>query len=523
MFDRRPIGVLDSGIGGLTVVRALRRVLPQESIIYIGDTARVPYGTRSQAVLERFAEELVDFLLRYEVKAIVVACNTLSTTVLPVLKARVKVPIFDAMTPVIEDLAVIPKSHKVTMFGTARTVQTGLYSKSLPDHEVTEVACPLLVPFVEEGRTRDEIVARLVNEYALQAPKRGVGAVVLACTHFPILTPLFRQAFGPRVRFYDSAVPVAQAVKKAIVGGAIGASGQSSGLLKCFFTDWPVRSEEVASRFLGESLAGAKKVELSPTLRHLIINNQAVTERSWDCSGLTCVILHGWGSASDRWQIFGQALHERGFKVHALDLPGFGGSAEPPENWGLKEYVVFVEQYIKLMAGSKPVLLVGHSFGGQIAMEVAAGSKVPLEALVLFSTAGLRRPPSGRRRVAQLIAKAGKPLKFILRRLGGETLVYKLLGRFSGSYDYANATPRMREVLKRVTRQSSEPILNNIKTPTLLLWAADDTITPLEDGRRLAALIRNAKLRVFPNGGHSFYKRETPALVEAILSFLKKS
>src|SRR3990167_8731425 len=117
MFDRRPIGVLDSGIGGLTVVRALRRVLPQESIIYIGDTARVPYGTRSQAVLERFAEELVDFLLRYEVKAIVVACNTLSTTVLPVLKARVKVPIFDAMTPVIEDLAVIPKRSEERRVG----------------------------------------------------------------------------------------------------------------------------------------------------------------------------------------------------------------------------------------------------------------------------------------------------------------------------------------------------------------------------------------------------------------------
>ncbi len=266
-MDNRPIGVFDSGLGGLSVVRRLREQLPGESIIYFGDTARVPYGTKSRETVVRFALEDARFLLRFDPKLIVVACNTASAVALPTLRAALDVPVVGVVEAGARAAVERAGDGPVGVIGTEATIRSGSYVAAIhrldPRLEVVARACPLLVPLVEEGRACDDAIVRLaVEEYLAPLRDAGVRALVLACTHYPLLTPAFRAALGDATHIVDCGEQTARDVARicrqsnALSGAAAPAS------MRCFVSDRPQRFAELGARFLGEPLVDVQRVPL---------------------------------------------------------------------------------------------------------------------------------------------------------------------------------------------------------------------------------------------------------------------
>jgi len=269
---QRPIGIFDSGLGGLTVVRAIRRRLPAEAIVYFGDTARVPYGIKSPRTVTRFAAEACRLLARHDPMCIVAACNTASATALPALAERMDVPVLGVIEPgVAQALATCP-AGPIGVIATEATVASGAYRRAIerqaPEVRVIERACPLLVPIVEEGRSPDDPIVRAVlEEYLAPLADAGVAAVVLGCTHYPLLKPAIAAVLGPDVPLVDSAEAVADGVAARL--GADGClahtdagAGEAVGPWQFFVSDNPDRFREVGGRFLG---APAEPVTLVPT------------------------------------------------------------------------------------------------------------------------------------------------------------------------------------------------------------------------------------------------------------------
>lgn len=523
MNDERPIGVMDSGIGGLTVLKALKFALPHESFIYVGDTARIPYGSRNEAVIEQFAAELAEFLIRQQVKAIVVACNTMSAIALDVIKARSAVPVFNVIDPVVASIKSQPNQGRVIgVLATNGTVRQHSYCRALAGLNVLEAACPLLVPAVEEGLTHGPIIDYLVEHYVAPLTKARVAHVILGCTHYPILKNAFAKALGRGVVIIDSAAPAASQVKAAISEGAIGAAKSGSARTIFYFTDTPLRSQDVAEQFLGSALADLRPLNLQAIERVRKVAGLTIKDRIWRGVGTPVLILHGWASGGDRWLAIGQRIHEAGHRVFALDLPGFGGSSEPPAGWDTARYAEFLQQYIaSLGLAEAPITIVGHSFGGQMALRFAAMFPQSVKNLVLIAAAGVRPEPTLKQRTIQGLAKIGRPLRSGLRALGMESLTLKALGRLSGSYDYAVATPGMREVLKRVVREDLRPLMPDIRIPALLIWARDDVTTPLKDGQIMARFMPKSRLVELPDGGHSAYKQYGREIARLISDFIE--
>ncbi|MEM9290746.1 MAG: glutamate racemase [Acidobacteriota bacterium] len=210
--DSRPIGVFDSGIGGLTVVAALRARLPAESVLYLGDTARLPYGTKSPQTVQRYTGRNLDFLVERGVKAAVVACNTASALALPQL--RPKVPTWGVVEPgaIAADTASV--SGRIGVLGTESTIASGAYAEAIharrPEAVVVSKACPLFVPLVEEGWWQDEITEQVARRYLEPLKEQSVDTVVLGCTHYPLLVPVLRNILGPGVALVDSAAVIAE-------------------------------------------------------------------------------------------------------------------------------------------------------------------------------------------------------------------------------------------------------------------------------------------------------------------------
>jgi glutamate racemase len=266
---RRPIGVFDSGMGGLTVVRALRAVLPGEDIIYIGDTARLPYGTKSPRTVERYSLTCQQFLLDRQVKLVLVACNTVSATALPALAAATSVPVIGAVEPGAARAVAATRNRRVGVIGTLATVRSQAYVQAIsardPRVTVTAVACPLLVPLAEEGWTDDEVARLVAQRYLaeLYALDPQIDTLVLGCTHYPLLRGVLgRVAQGLAhhdVAVVDSATAMAEAAQDAL-GSGINRRGDA-GRLDCFATDTS-RLDELGPRFLGEPLTGFELVDL---------------------------------------------------------------------------------------------------------------------------------------------------------------------------------------------------------------------------------------------------------------------
>ncbi len=263
----RPIGVFDSGVGGLTVVHALREALPAENIVYLGDTARVPYGSKSPRTVERYALACQRFLLDHDVKLVMVACNTASATALPALAAASAVPVIGAVEPGARSALAASKSGRIGVIGTLSTVRSGAYESAItalqPGAQVTAEACPLLVPLAEEGWTDDDIADAVARRYLARLFERDpdIDTLVLGCTHYPLLAGVIGRVaneLGNGVAIVDSATAMAATAKTTInaMNGGIG-----RGDLHCYVTD-ASRLDELAPRFLGEPLSGFDLADL---------------------------------------------------------------------------------------------------------------------------------------------------------------------------------------------------------------------------------------------------------------------
>lgn len=265
----RPIAVFDSGIGGLTVVSALRRELPGENIVYLGDTARVPYGGKSQATIERYSEEIATLLVREGAKMVVVACNTASALGLGRLRDVLDVPVEGVIEPGVAAALAATRSGHVAVLGTKATIGSGAYAEALraarTGIRVTSVACPLLVPLVEEGMFDDEVTDAVLQRYLVPLRSGDADALVLGCTHYPLLARAITRAAGPEIRLVDSAANCARAVARHLDERRLGASPGKIGSLDISFTDTPDKFLDVVRGALGLE-AGSVRVRQVPPL-----------------------------------------------------------------------------------------------------------------------------------------------------------------------------------------------------------------------------------------------------------------
>ena len=275
----RPLGVFDSGLGGLTVVHALRQKLPGESIIYLGDTARVPYGTRSAETVVRYARGCARLLTERGIKALVVACNTVSAVAIELLRAELDLPVVGVVEPgartaiaAIESLQLLASGARIGVLGTAGTVASGAYPRAVGQvstrYEVVAQAAPLLVPLVEEGWLDGDVPRLVIRRYLEPLIAAQVAVIVLGCTHYPLLAPLIReeaaQLAGRPIVVVDSAAATADAVREWIQQDRIVPAAHASSRLELLVTDRPQSFANVATRFLGEEVPPIELVDLAP-------------------------------------------------------------------------------------------------------------------------------------------------------------------------------------------------------------------------------------------------------------------
>jgi glutamate racemase len=241
MSDARSIGVFDSGIGGLTVVKALRDLLPNENVSYLGDTARVPYGNKSAETVERYSLELANILASENSKVIVVACNTVSSVSIPKLRANVKVPVIGVIEPGAQAAIATTRNRHVGVIGTRATIRSGAYDnalRALNVHvRVTSQSCPLLVPLIEEGLLDDKLTDQAIARYLDPMIAGGIDTLVLGCTHYPLLTKAIARALGENIKVVDSAQNCATAVRNLLDRQSLRADSSAKGDLRVALTD----------------------------------------------------------------------------------------------------------------------------------------------------------------------------------------------------------------------------------------------------------------------------------------------
>jgi glutamate racemase len=269
-----PIGIFDSGVGGLTVYRALHERLPNERFVYLGDTARVPYGTKSLATVERYAVENAQFLAAHGIKLLVVACNTASALALPAIRQALDIDVVGVIGPGARAAVAGSPGKRIGVIATESTVQSGAYTQAIakadPSAVVIERACPLFVPLAEEGWA-DEEVARAVAETYLKDLRSRIDTLVLGCTHYPILKSVIQESVGAQVELIDSGEATAGEVKALLKEKGLAGSSSGTGALErqlCddldhfYVTDAAERFARVAERFLGSKPARLEAVEV---------------------------------------------------------------------------------------------------------------------------------------------------------------------------------------------------------------------------------------------------------------------
>lgn len=263
--NSRPIGVFDSGVGGLTVVRALMERLPLESLVYFGDTARVPYGVKSVATIGQFAGQIVDFLLRQNVKMLIVACNTMAAVALKTIVQRAAgLPVLDVIEAGARAAANGALGRRIGVIGTPATINSNAYAQRIhaldPAARVYSQACPLFVPLVEEGWLDHPVTRLTAQEYLRPMLAEEIGSLVLGCTHYPLLKPLLREVAGEKIRLIDSAETTAELAAAHLRETGQAAAG-SPAACRCFVTDMPLRFQTIGERFLGRSLGEIERVD----------------------------------------------------------------------------------------------------------------------------------------------------------------------------------------------------------------------------------------------------------------------
>ncbi|MEI6871374.1 MAG: glutamate racemase [Verrucomicrobiota bacterium] len=251
---RRPIGVFDSGIGGLTVAAALRQLLPEEQIFYIGDTARVPYGGKSAQTIERYSFEISNMLLNEGAKIIVVACNTASALAVPALQRALGIPVIGVIAPGAAAAVAATRNGRIGVIGTRATVGSQAYERAIhainPEVEVVTQACPLLVPLIEEGWLDDPATAQIIRRYLQPILSQKIDTLVLGCTHYPLLRGALEKEVGTGVTLVDSARNCAMEVRSILAAHGLRAPETAPGGLQVALTDPPVDFLKVAEASL---------------------------------------------------------------------------------------------------------------------------------------------------------------------------------------------------------------------------------------------------------------------------------
>jgi glutamate racemase len=270
----RPIGVFDSGFGGLTVVRALRERLPNESVVYFGDTARVPYGSKSPAIVRRFSREAAEFLLSRDAKLIVVACNTATAHAVDGLSKELTVPVIGVIEPGATAAVGATRTGRIGVLGTAGTIASGAYDLAVRRRlgekgRVYAQPCPLFVPLVEEGWTEHEVTGSVAREYLRPLQEVDVDVVILGCTHYPLLRPVLQSIMGDEVRLVDSAEETARAVEGTLVSRDLERAARTPAEYAFFVSDSPHKFRDVGRRFVGDLIGHVAHVDIDGFGAHL--------------------------------------------------------------------------------------------------------------------------------------------------------------------------------------------------------------------------------------------------------------
>ncbi|MCD6327768.1 glutamate racemase [bacterium] len=251
----RPIGVFDSGIGGLSVIRALIERLPSENIVYLGDTARVPYGIKTKSTITRFSFQNTDFLLSKDVKMIVVACNSASAMALDALRAHFEIPIIGVIEPGARAAVAASKSDVIGVIGTEATVRSECYHREIlklrPEAKVVARPCPLFVQLVEEGWLHDPITYQVAQRYLAVFKEENIDTLILGCTHYPLLAPLIGEVMGEDTEIIDSASSVSTAIQRLLIEMELTNRSDSPGSREFFVTDLPAKVSQIGKMFLG--------------------------------------------------------------------------------------------------------------------------------------------------------------------------------------------------------------------------------------------------------------------------------
>ena len=258
MKAQRPIGVFDSGLGGLTIVHEIRRALPREAIVYFGDIARLPYGIKSREQILSFSIQNTLFLLKHKVKALVVACNSSSSAAYAFLKRHFNLPVVDVIGPAARAALTVSRTRRIGVIATQATADSKAYEKALkkmdPHVKVFASACPLFVPLVEEGWLNGSITGKIIRNYLVPFRKKRIDTLILGCTHYPLLKDAIQKAVGPEIRLVDSVAPAVGQLASFLKEKGLGYPTPRRGGLKVFVSDKPRNFVKVGERFLGEKL-----------------------------------------------------------------------------------------------------------------------------------------------------------------------------------------------------------------------------------------------------------------------------
>lgn len=265
-MNDKPIGVFDSGIGGLTVLKEVFRKLPDESTVYLGDTARVPYGIRSAETVTRYSFENTGFLVSVGIKALVVACNTVSAVSLEEIKKRLSIPVIGVIEPGARAAVRATRNKNIGVIGTEATINSGAYARIIrsmdANIQVFSLPCPLFVPLAEEGLTDDAIAMMVAERYLSQLREKEIDTLVLGCTHYPLLKEVIGRVMGGGISLIDSATETASEIKGTLVRNGIEGTPSREPLRKFYVTDAPERFLKVGERFLGQKIAHIEKISV---------------------------------------------------------------------------------------------------------------------------------------------------------------------------------------------------------------------------------------------------------------------
>ena len=265
-MDNRPIGVFDSGIGGLTVVEALAHKVPDESILYVGDTARVPYGNKSKDRIQEFSKQITEWLINQDCKMIVVACNTASSLALDFLRLNFNLPIIGVILPGIQAAIAITQNKHIAVLGTFATIQSDAYGQGLKnistEINVLSQPCPLFVPLVEEGWVKGHVPKSIAKNYLMTILDSVSDTVILGCTHYPLLKPVISSILGSDVNLVDSGEATADMVKTLLEKNQSQADN-SKGEIHCFVTDTPKAFEALTGRFIKTEIHSTQHIDIT--------------------------------------------------------------------------------------------------------------------------------------------------------------------------------------------------------------------------------------------------------------------